>query len=169
MKRILGVDPGLAETGFGVVEFSQSAARPLYADVIPTGANTPPGGRLSAIYTRILEVVDRFEPDEAGVESLYFTKNITSAIPVAQARGVVLLALHQRGVGTMEYTPQQIKQAIVGTGRAEKAQVQECVRLLLGLTDSPKPDHVADALAAAICHYHTVGTGWFAEQRRNVQ
>jgi crossover junction endodeoxyribonuclease RuvC len=82
---------------------------------------------------------------------------------------VVLLALHQQGVETVEYTPQQIKQAIVGTGRAEKAQVQECVRLLLGLQQVPKSDHVADALAAAICHYHTFGTGWFAEQRRNVQ
>lgn len=103
-------------------------------------------------------LIEKHRPTLAGVESLYAARNVTSVIPVAQARGVVLLALAQRGLEATEYPPQTIKQALVGEGGAEKAQVQELVRLLLGLQEIPKPDHASDALAAAICHYNTIQT-----------
>ena len=110
--------------------------------------------RLLKIYNEITLVLEKYEPDEAGMETLYFVKNITSGLPVAEARGVLSLAIAQRGVQLGEYSPKAIKQAVVGTGAAEKAQVQEMVRLILGLKLVPKPDHAADALGAAICRVH---------------
>ncbi|WP_455381729.1 crossover junction endodeoxyribonuclease RuvC [Salinispira pacifica] len=155
MKRIIGIDPGLAHTGWGVVDAEGSRYHYCEHGVISTTSGTGVGERLLFIYDSLVEILNRFSPSEAGIESLYFSRNITSAIPVAQARGIVLLALAQNGVAAAEYPPQAIKQAIVGAGRAEKHQVQELVRVLLGLEKIPKPDHAADALAAAICHANT--------------
>jgi crossover junction endodeoxyribonuclease RuvC len=112
------------------------------------------GRRLARIYEKLEEVIQTYQPAEAGVESLFFAKNISSAMPVAQAKGVILFLLESHGIPVSEYPPQAIKQAIVGRGRAEKHQVQELLRVLLGLKEVPRPDHAADALAAAICHYN---------------
>lgn len=152
MTRVVGIDPGLASTGWGLVELDGSRYRYVQHGVITTTANTDPGIRLRTIFHELQAVIAEYRPDEAGVEMLYFARNATSAIPVAQARGVVYLALSLADVPTFEYPPQAIKQSIVGAGRAEKHQVQELVRVLLGLAEIPRPDHSADALAAAICH-----------------
>lgn len=155
MIRVLGLDPGLADTGYGVIEAGKGRIRHVAHGSIVTSPNDPTGARLEQIRDRIVEVIEHYNPRQAGVESLYFAKNITSAIPVAQARGVLLLTLRQFGVPAFEFAPQQIKSAITGTGRADKRQVQELVQMLLGLEELPKPDHAADALAAAICCFHT--------------
>lgn len=152
MSRVVGIDPGLASTGWGVVESDGTRYRYRAHGVIATPARTPVGIRLRTIFHELQSIISVYEPDAAGVESLFFAKNATSAIPVAQARGVVYLALSLAEVPTFDYPPQAIKQAIVGQGRAEKHQVQELVRVLLGLGEIPSPDHAADALAAAICH-----------------
>ena len=152
MIRVLGIDPGLASTGWGVVDVDGSRDRYVAHGVIRTTPEDSVGERLLQIHRGIHRVIADFRPDEAGVESLYFARNATSAIPVAQARGVVLLALTQERIPAHEYPPQAIKQSIVGRGRAEKHQVQELVRMLLGLESVPRPDHASDALAAAICH-----------------
>jgi len=153
---ILGVDPGLAKTGYGVIRIEGDRIHHVSHRIISTAADIATGERLSIIYSGITAAVKLHRPDYAAVENLYFSKNISSAFPVAQARGVVLLALAQGGVETREYTPLEIKQAITGNGRAEKRQVQELVRFLLALQEIPKPDHASDALAAAICCYHLV-------------
>ncbi|MFP4113237.1 MAG: crossover junction endodeoxyribonuclease RuvC [Spirochaetota bacterium] len=152
MTRVLGIDPGLASTGWGLVETDGSRYTHIGHGVIETPANTHVGLRLRTIFQTVEWLIAEYAPDEAGVESLYFARNATSAIPVAQARGVVFLALSLADVPAYEYPPQAIKQSIVGEGRAEKSQVQELVRVLLGLSEIPRPDHSADALAAAICH-----------------
>jgi crossover junction endodeoxyribonuclease RuvC len=157
MSSILGVDPGLAHTGWGIIDSAGGRYRLVAHGVITTGAGQHPGARLDHLYREVVTLLERYRPAEAGVENLYFARNATSAIPVAQARGVVLLALERAGVRAAEYTPQAIKQAIVGQGRAEKAQVQELIRVILGLPEVPAPDHAADALAAAICHIHNLG------------
>lgn len=152
MIRVMGVDPGLASTGWGVVDADGSRQRHVDHGVIKTPAHTPIGERLKSIYLEVEQLIERFGPAEAGIESLYFARNATSAIPVAQARGVVFLAFALAHVPSFEYPPQAIKQSIVGQGRADKSQVQELVRVLLGLGTIPRPDHAADALAAALCH-----------------
>lgn len=157
MKRILGLDPGLAETGYGIVDVKGSRYIHICHGVIKTSPRMTEGRRLGEIFDKLQELIEVFSPKEAGIESLFFAKNITSALPVAQARGVVLLVLAQKGILCENYPPQAIKQAIVGHGRAEKHQVQDMVKLLLGLTEIPKPDHAADALAAAICHANSRG------------
>ncbi len=157
MSLVLGIDPGLAHTGWGVIDPRDNRYRLVAHGVISTAAEMPPGARLDRLYSEVTAVLEQYHPAEAGVENLYFAKNATSAIPVAQARGVVLLALERAGVHAAEYTPQAIKQAIVGQGRAEKSQVQELLRVLLGIRDVPAPDHAADALAAAVCHIHNLG------------
>ncbi|MFP4372841.1 MAG: crossover junction endodeoxyribonuclease RuvC [Spirochaetaceae bacterium] len=157
MSLVLGIDPGLAHTGWGVIDPRDNRYRLVGHGVISTAPASSPGARLDRLYTEVVAVLEHYRPAEAGVENLYFTKNTSSAIPVAQARGVVLLALERAGVHAAEYTPQAIKQAIVGEGRAEKAQVQELLRVLLGVREVPAPDHAADALAAAVCHIHNLG------------
>jgi crossover junction endodeoxyribonuclease RuvC len=157
MIRILGIDPGLAETGYGIIDVRGSRYVHICHGVISTPAEMNTGERLCLIYNELDELVKTYSPKEAGIENLYFAKNITSALPVAQARGVALLLLAQRKVSAGSYPPQMIKQAIVGHGRATKHQVQELVRVLLGLIEPPKPDHAADALAAAICHANSRG------------
>jgi crossover junction endodeoxyribonuclease RuvC len=151
-RVVLGIDPGLASTGWGALRCAGSSYEHLDHGVVTTAAGAPTGERLAVIFDAVRELITRFTPDEAGIESLYFAKNVTSALPVAQARGVVLLALHLARIPASEYAPQAIKQAIVGRGRADKEQIQELVRVLLGLSERPHPDHAADALAAGICH-----------------
>jgi crossover junction endodeoxyribonuclease RuvC len=149
---VLGIDPGTANTGYGVV--AQRGGRLLALDggVIETAAGLPLERRLDAIHARVATLIDEHAPDAVAVEDLYFGANARSALAVGQARGVVLLAAGQRGLPCSSYTPQQVKSAVCGSGRAEKAQVQQMVQRLLALPEPPHPDHAADALAVAICH-----------------
>lgn len=152
---VLGVDPGVATTGYGVVRQDRDCIRPVAYGVIQTPASKSLPLRLQQLYRELIELVDSYHPTEASVEELFFARNVTTALTVGHARGVILLALEDSGLPTYEYTPLQVKQAITGYGRAGKEQVQEMVRLLLGLPEIPRPDDAADALAAAICHAHT--------------
>jgi crossover junction endodeoxyribonuclease RuvC len=154
MTTVIGIDPGLAATGFGIVRSEAGRLVCLDFGVIRTDPALSSGERLLTIHSGIGDLVSRFLPVRAGIESLYFTRNVTSAIPVAQARGVVLLAMAQHSIPAEEYTPQQIKQAVVGNGNADKEQVMQMVRVVLGMTSVPRPDHAADALAAAITRLH---------------
>ncbi|MDR2552958.1 MAG: crossover junction endodeoxyribonuclease RuvC [Treponema sp.] len=153
-RRIIGIDPGLASTGWGLVEYAGSRVSYLAHGCIETRASLPREERLFFIYTRINEVLDAWEPTEAAMETLYFGRNVSSAIAVAEARGVLSLAMAERNLPLKECTPHAIKQAVAGLRRAEKEQVQEMVRLILGLPVIPTPDHAADALGAAICAAH---------------
>ena len=158
-RLILGLDPGTAVTGWGVIERRGDESRLLGHGTIITSAQDQPHKRLSTIYHGILEVIDSFQPHEAAVEELFGGVNIKAALAVGQARGVILLACAERGVAAYDYTPLRIKQAVVGYGRASKVQVQQMVKVLLGLTRVPKPDHAADALGVAICHAHSAKVG----------
>ena len=153
-RRIIGVDPGLASTGWGVVDFSNGRLRCIAHGCIETTADMPRGERLAFIYQSFVKILRTHKPAEAAIENLYFGKNISSAMAVAEARGVLLLTMTNHGLPVRELTPHAIKKAVVGVSRAEKNQIQEMVRLILGLSESPKPDHAADALAAAICAAH---------------
>ncbi len=154
MSTIMGIDPGLAETGWGMLRADGNRFAHLGHGTITTPSDWCAQDRLLAIHDRIVSVIEEYGPAFCGVESLYFAKNISSAIPVAEARGAVLLACARSGVPARGYSPQEIKQALTGHGRAEKQQVQEMVKIMLGLEKIPNPDHAADALAAAICSYH---------------
>ena len=155
--RILGIDPGIAIVGFGFVDRVGSKVVPVQYGTIETPAGLDAAQRLMDIHETLTELIRRYRPDCIAVEKLYFNRNVTTAFTVGQARGVVLLAGAQQGIGCAEYTPLQVKQAVVGYGQAEKRQVQEMVRILLGLSSIPKPDDAADALAVAICHAHSAG------------
>ena len=148
----LGIDPGTAYTGYGVVARRDGRLVALDGGVIETAAGLDPGARLAAIHARVAGLLDEHDPAALAVEDLYFGANARSAFAVGQARGVVILAAGQRGVPCFSYTPQQVKGAVCGSGRAGKEQVQRMVQALLALTDLPRPDHAADALAVAICH-----------------
>jgi crossover junction endodeoxyribonuclease RuvC len=148
---VLGIDPGTANTGFGLVRSAGSRLEILGHGVIATRAGTPLERRLADIHTRVGELLDEHAPQGLAVEELYFGANARSAFAVGQARGVVLLAAGQRGVPSRSYTPQQVKAAVCGHGRADKAQVARMVARLLGLVAPPTPDHAAVALAVAIC------------------
>lgn len=154
VRRVLGIDPGLANTGFGVVDFCEGRYRMVSYGCITTKADQPHGERLLTIYSRLCAVIDEFQPDEAGMETLYFARNVTSAMGVAEARGVVTLCLAQHNIKLGEYQPNQIKLAVTGTAAADKELVERYVKILLGLKTEPKPDHAADALAGAITHLH---------------
>ena len=149
---VLGIDPGTANTGYGVVARHRGRLVALDGGTIETAARLDAGARLAAIYERVGALLDSHRPDALAVEELYLGANARSAFAVGQARGVVILAAGQRGLPCASYTPQQIKAAVCGSGRAEKGQVQRMVQRLLALTDLPAPDHAADALAVAICH-----------------
>ena len=149
---VLGIDPGTANTGYGVVARHGSRLVALDGGVIETTARSDPGVRLAEIHARVGALLDEHRPDALAVEDLYFGTNARSAFAVGQARGVVILAAGQRGLPCCSYTPQQIKGAVCGSGRADKGQVQRMVQALLSLTDLPRPNHAADALAVAICH-----------------
>lgn len=154
--RVLGVDPGTATTGYGVVEETEEGIRALAYGVITTPAGQPLPQRLQAIYRELQRLIAKWRPDEAAVEELYFNVNVRTALSVGQARGVVLLALADAGLPLTEYGPSEVKQALTGYGGAEKRQMQEMVRMLLGLEKPPSPDDAADALAVAVCHLHSV-------------
>ncbi len=152
---ILGIDPGLAIVGWGAVEYSGSRFKVLGYGAIETPANTPTEQRLAMIFDGVLQLIKTYRPDHMAVEELFFNTNITTGIRVAEARGVIIMCAHKMGVKIFEYTPLQVKQAVVGFGRAEKKQVINMVTMLLGLDKPPKPDDTADALAIAICHAHS--------------
>jgi crossover junction endodeoxyribonuclease RuvC len=154
--RILGIDPGTGILGFGVIDVSGPAKVKLVdGGVIRTPAKQPDSERLSTIYDELTEIIEHNKPEIMSVEKLFFAQNVTTAMSVSQARGVVLLCGIQNNLTLFEYTPLQIKQAVTGYGRADKKQVQEMVKVILGLDEVPKPDDCADALAAAICHNMT--------------
>ena len=152
MPRVLGLDPGTATTGFGLVEESDNSLKAVEYGVILTPANLPMPQRLRLIFLRVSELLERFRPEAISVEKLFFNRNVTTALSVGQARGVALLAAANTDLPVFEYTPLELKQAISGFGRASKDQVQQMVRLILQLEQIPKPDDAADALAIAICH-----------------
>lgn len=149
--RILGIDPGTGILGFGVIDTGQQP-RLVDAGVIRTRVHQAESERLLIIYDALQEIIKDTKPQVVSVEKLFFSRNVTTAMSVSQARGIVLLVAQQHGLPIAEYTPQQIKMALTGYGKADKKQVQEMVRLLLKLKDIPKPDDCADALAAALTH-----------------
>ncbi len=150
--RIIGIDPGTGILGFGVIDVDKQGRLSLVdAGVIRTPVHQPDSERLSTIYDELHEIIEATKPEVMSVEKLFFSQNVTTAMSVAQARGVVLLCGKQHKLELYEYTPQQIKQSITGHGRADKKQMQEMVKVLLALKEIPKPDDAADALAAAIC------------------
>lgn len=153
--RILGIDPGLAIVGWGVIEYEKAKIYPVAFGAIRTPQGIPTEDRLAMIYGGMKELISRYHPDEMSIEELFFTNNITTGIRVAEARGISLLAAKQANLPLQEYTPMQVKQAVVGYGKAEKKQVIAMVTSILGLKDPPKPDDTADALAIAICHAHS--------------
>jgi crossover junction endodeoxyribonuclease RuvC len=156
-KRILGIDPGTGILGFGVIDVSKKGKLSLVdAGVIRTVVNDPDSDRLMTIYTELSEIIKELKPTIMSVEKLFFAQNVTTAMSVSQARGVVLLMGKQAKLELFEYTPLQIKQALTSYGRATKKQVQEMVKVVLGLREHPQPDDCADALAAAICHSMTM-------------
>ena len=156
--RILGIDPGIATIGFGVVDSDSRSHKLIKCGVITTPAHTSLSSRLEQIYDDMCGLLDMFKPDAVSIEELFFNTNITTGISVAHGRGVILLACRKAGVRIYEYTPLQVKQAVVGYGRAEKEQVIRMVTTVLGLEKPPKPDDTADALAIAICHGHSASS-----------
>lgn len=156
--RILGVDPGIATVGFAVLDAEKRSQRLLTCGVITTPAKTQLSSRLDQIYRDLNELIAQFHPEVMAVEELFFNTNITTGIAVAHGRGIILLSGYQAGLQIYEYTPLQVKQAVVGYGKAEKHQVQEMVKNILRLSEIPKPDDTADAVALAICHGHSSGS-----------
>ena len=157
--RILGVDPGIATVGFAVLDAEKRSQRLLTCGVITTPAKTQLSSRLDQIYRDLNELIAQFHPEVMAVEELFFNTNITTGIAVAHGRGIILLSGHQAGLQIYEYTPLQVKQAVVGYGLAEKKQVIAMVTSLLHLKTPPKPDDTADALAIALCHGQVAGSG----------
>lgn len=157
VKRVIGIDPGLASTGFGIVDYVNGNIKLVSYGVIETAADEEHSIRLLAIYNRLLSVLCEFKPQEAEMESLFFSRNVTSALAVAEAKGVVTLCLAQQNIPLTMYTPNQIKSTVTGTSSADKETVEQYVKILLNLETEPKPDHAADALAGAITHLHFEG------------
>jgi len=154
MKAIIGIDPGLKSTGFGIIKYKDKNSNHVSHGVIKTDSNLDMGMRLVQIYRGIEKIIDKYNPEEAGIEDIFFAKNLKSAIPVAQAKGVIMFLLAEKGIKTYSYTPLEVKRAVTGNGRATKYQIQEIIRIILHLPNIPRPDHAADALAVAICHVH---------------
>ena len=150
--RILGIDPGIATIGFGVVDSDKNGHKLINCGVISTPAHTSLSSRLEQIYDDMCQLIDLFKPEAVSIEELFFITNITTGIAVAHGRGVILLACRKAGLKVYEYTPLQVKQAVVGYGRAEKAQVMDMVKRICHLPAPPKPDDAADAVALALCH-----------------
>ncbi len=153
--RILGIDPGYAIMGYGIVDLKGNRFSVCGYGAVTTQAGEEMPGRLKQLYFELMQILDEYRPDVVSIEELFFNKNTKTALMVGQARGVAILACANSGIEIFEYTPLQIKQGLVGYGRAEKIQVQQMVKTLLNLSEIPKPDDVADALAAAICHGHS--------------
>lgn len=150
--RIIGIDPGTGILGFGVIDVVNNTFKMVTAGVIRTAPHTPHDERLEEIFDGLTEIIAETKPDEFSIEKLFFTNNVTTAMTVAEARGVSMLVARKAHLPISEYTPAQIKQSLTGYGKADKKQVQEMVRIQLGLKEVPKPDDCADALAAAITH-----------------
>lgn len=163
--RVLGIDPGTAITGYGLVEEAGGDLKLLTFGAIRTPAGQPLPARLQLIYRALVDLAAEWQPGAAAVEELFFSNNVRTAMSVGQARGVALLALADSGLSVAEYTPSAIKQAVTGYGNADKAQMQEMVRLLLGLAEPPRPDDAADALAVAICHFHSSRLAMLTEEQ----
>ena len=157
MKTILGVDPGYAILGWGVVEYSASRYHLLGCGVVETGKDTPWAERLKTVYDGLYKIIGQYRPEVCAIEELFFNSNQKTAIKVGEARGAAVLACANAGLQVFEYTPLQVKQALTGYGRADKHQVQEMVRQILGLESAPRPDDAADAAAIAICHANSSG------------
>lgn len=155
---ILGIDPGLAIVGWSILESEKGRVRPVAYGAITTPAHTDIEARLLMIQNDLTSIIEKYSPEEMAVEELFFTNNITTGIAVAEARGVILCTAHKLGVKIFEYTPLQVKQAVVGYGRAEKRQVIAMVTSLLKLPKPPKPDDTADAVAIALCHAQSRGS-----------
>lgn len=156
--RILGIDPGYAILGYGIIDMKGNHFSVCGYGAITTDASMDMPDRLKHLYTELMNIIQEYEPDQVSIEELFFNTNNKTAILVGQARGVIILACANSGLEISEYTPLQIKQGLVGYGRAEKKQVQTMVKAILNLSEIPKPDDTADALAAAICHGHSAGT-----------
>ena len=152
---ILGIDPGTAITGYGLVSYEGNHLKKVTFGVIRTGPELSLANRLHHIYLDMIKIIQEYQPDAIAIEELFFNKNVRTALAVGHARGVILLAAANLGYEVAEYTPLQVKLAVTGYGRAEKMQIQEMVRILLCLGEIPKPDDAADALAIAICHAHS--------------
>lgn len=152
---VLGIDPGYAIVGYGVLKYDRNRFMPVEYGAVTTKASTEFTSRLETIYDSICDIIDRTKPEALAIEKLFFNTNTKTAIDVAQARGVILLAARKKNVPIFEYTPLQVKQAVTGYGKAPKAQVMDLTRRLLNLESVPKPDDTADALALAICHCHS--------------
>lgn len=150
--RILGIDPGIATVGFGVVDSEKGKQKYISCGVITTPPGIPLSARLDQIYNDMNELIEAFKPEAVAIEELFFNTNITTGIAVAHGRGVILLSCYRSGLPIFEYTPLQVKQAVVGYGRAEKKQVIDMVRRILNMKSAPKPDDAADAVAIALCH-----------------
>ena len=165
--RILGIDPGLAIVGWAVIDSDRGNLYPVAYGAITTAAHTDVESRLLTIKTDLETIIDKYHPDEMAIEELFFNTNITTGITVAEARGVILCTAHAKGVKISEYTPLQVKQAVVGYGKAEKHQVIAMVTSILKLKKAPKPDDTADAVAIAICHSQCLGSkiGKYYNQR----
>jgi len=163
--RILGLDPGIATIGFGILDVDKGRHRLVNCGVITTPAHTSLSLRLAQIYEDTRSLLDTFHPDVVSIEELFFNTNITTGIAVAHGRGVLLLACQNAGVRIYEYTPLQVKQAVVGYGRADKKQVMDMVKRLCGLSAPPKPDDAADAVALALCHARSASSMLFKEER----
>ena len=156
MTLALGIDPGTATTGYGLVRLEEDGSlSAVKYGVILTPKESTAAARLAMLYDKMRDLLHEYRPETAAVEKLFFQRNVTTALAVGQARGVVILCLQQVGIEAFEYTPNEIKQAVAGYGSAQKRQVQEMVRALLGLESIPRPDDAADALAVAITHLHT--------------
>lgn len=166
--RVMGIDPGVREVGYGVIDWVTATRRSQLVDygVIHTSASLPLGRRLELIHRELGEHIRVHGPQVAAIEELYFAKNAKTAMMVAHGRAACMLAASGGGMEILEYTPLQIKQALTGSGRAGKQQVQAMVRVVLELAETPRPDHAADALAAALCHVHSMGLREKAERLR---
>lgn len=160
---ILGIDPGYAIVGYGVVDYKSNHFSVLSYGAVTTAAGMPFNERLERIYDGITEVIEKYKPVSIAIEKLFYNSNAKTVIDVSQARGVLILAAQKKGLTISEYTPLQVKQSVVGYGRAEKKQVQEMTKILLNLEKIPKPDDAADALAMAICHAHCSGSIMYAK------
>ena len=155
---ILGIDPGYAIVGYGILEYSNNHFTVMHYGAVTTPAGMPFNRRLQIIYDELDVIISKYKPDVMAIEKLFYNTNAKTVIDVAQARGVIVLAAQKHGLEIAEYTPLQVKQSVVGYGRAEKKQVQEMTKHILGLEKVPKPDDTADALAMAICHAHASGS-----------
>lgn len=155
--RVLGLDPGTARMGWGIIEGEEEPQLVAFG-TWTTPAGEPLANRLHTLFQGVRQVVDQHHPDEAALEELFFSRNVRTAFSVGQARGVALVAMAEAGLAVHEYSPLEIKQAVTGYGRAEKRQVQEMVRAFLNMEEIPRPDDAADALAVALCHFHSART-----------